>query len=117
MAKPTIAQLRENAILELAGRKTETPTENDIETTRHLMNCFYRLCGMDERLLYLENSERLYNSPYTKETAARRNRSYERINSTLKAEYNAHLVYFGYLPTICVNGTTNDLYLTHFYNK
>lgn len=116
MTRMTTAQLRERAINELARRKTTEPTAEDIAAARHVMNCFYRLCGMDERLLYLENDERTYNSAYTKETAARRDRSYERINRTLKADYNARLVYFGYLPTICADGTNSDLYLTHFYN-
>lgn len=115
MARMTIAQLRERAAIELAQRKHTTPTAEDIAAARHTMNCFYRLCGMDERLLYLENDERTYNKPYTLETAARRDRSYERINKILKKEYNARLVYFGYLPTICADGTNDDLHLRFFY--
>lgn len=115
MAQMTVAQLRKRAVTELAQRKTASPTQDDLTAARHVMNCFYSLCGMEERLLYWENDERTYNKPYTLETAARRDRSYERINATLKREYSAHLVYFGYLPTICADGTTNDLYLRHLY--
>lgn len=49
--------------------------------------------------------------------AARRTmNSFYRLNTIFKKDYNACLVYFGYCPTICENGTTQDLYLRHFYN-
>lgn len=116
MAKMTIAQMRERAVLQLAKRKNLTPTEQDIQAARRTMNSFYRLCGLDEQLLYLENDERTHNKPYTLEKAAKRERWFDRLNAIFKSEYNACLVYFGYCPTICANGTTQDLYLRHFYN-
>lgn len=93
MTKMTIAQLREKAVYQLAERKAN-----------------------NEQLLYLENDERTHNKPYTLEKAAKRDRWFERLNNIFKSEYNARLVYFGYCPTICENGTTQDLYLRHFYN-
>lgn len=116
MAKMTVAQLREKAVYQLAERKTATPTEQDIKEARRTMNSFYRLCGLDESLLYLENDKRTHDKPYTLEKAAKRDRWYSRLNDIFKKEYNARLVYFGYLPTICADGTTQDLYLRHFYN-
>lgn len=116
MARMTIAQMRERAVLQLAERKTAVPTEQDIQQARRTMNSFYRLCGLDEQLLYLENDERTHDKPYTLEKAARRERWYDRLNAIFKNEYNACLVYFGYCPTICEQGTTQDLYLRHFYN-
>ena len=116
MAKMTIAQQRERAVYQLAQRKNPTPTEQDIQNARRTMNSFYRLCGLDEQLLYLENDERTHNKPYTLEKAAKRDRWFERLNNIFKSEYNARLVYFGYCPTICENGTTQDLYLIYFYN-
>ncbi len=116
MARMTIAQLRERAIYQLAERKTSTPTEKDLQDARRTMNSFYRLCGLDEQLLYLENDERTYNRKSTHEKAAKRDKWFDRLNKVFKEEYNARLVYFGYVPTICADGTTQDLYLRYFYN-
>lgn len=65
--KMTIAQMREKAVYQLAERKNPTPTEQDIQDARRTMNSFYRWCGLDEQLLYLENDERTHNKPYTLE--------------------------------------------------
>lgn len=116
MAKKTIAQLRENAVYQLAKRKAAEPTEQDIANARRTMNSFYRLCGLDEQLLYLENDERMYGRPSTKEKSEKRDRWYERLNKIFQTEYDAQLEYFGYCPTICAKGTTQDLYLRYFYN-
>lgn len=116
MAKKTIAQLRENAVYQLAKRKIAEPTEQDIANARRTMNSFYRLCGLDEQLLYLENDERMYDRPSTKEKSEKRDRWYERLNKIFQTEYDAQLEYFGYCPTICAKGTTQDLYLRYFYN-
>lgn len=67
MAKMTVAQLRERSVLELAKRRNTNPTDEDIALAKKTMNSFYRLCGIDERLLYLENDERMHDSWYTKE--------------------------------------------------
>lgn len=115
MKKRTVKEQREQAILELVARKTATPTEKDLASARRIMNSFYRLCGQDTQLLYLENTESTCNSRYTAEKSARRDKWLERLNAVFKEEYNAHLVYFGYLPTICEKDTTQDLYLRHFY--
>ena len=116
MIKMAIAQQREKAVYQLAQRKNFTPTEQDIQDARRTMNSFYRLCGLDEQLLYLENDERTHDKPYTLEKAAKRDKWFDRLNAIFKKEYNACLVYFGYCPTICEQNTTQDLYLRHFYN-
>ena len=41
-------------------------------------------------------------------------RTIERVKKYFE-EFNAVLIWFGYLPTICEPGTTQDLYLAHFY--
>ena len=115
MAKMTVAQLREKAVLTLAERKNPNPSEQDIQETRRIMNSYYRLCGLDTQLLYLCNDERTCNTRYTHQKEAQAMRWIDRLNSWLK-DYNAHLVYFGYFPTICECGTNNDLYLSHFYD-
>ena len=110
MKKSTIAELRSKAIIQLSERNNELTTDE----ARKTMNAFYRLCGMDQRLLYLENEERTCNSRYTKALAEQRDRAFERVKGYL-VPFNATLVYFGYLPTIVETGSTRDLYLRHFY--
>lgn len=78
------------------------------------MNSYYRLCGLDERLLYLESNERTYNSRFVKELEEKQEKWYKRLNAQFN-EYSAELIYFGYFPTICAKGTTQKLYLAHFY--
>lgn len=78
------------------------------------MNAYYRLCGLEERLLYLENDYKRHNSPYTKRLQAQEERAVERVKKYFK-EFDATLVWFGYLPTICAIGTTRSLNLEYFY--
>lgn len=106
MRKLTLSEKRERALQELATRKNATPTAADIEEATKAMNSYYRLCALDERTC---------NSHYTAEQEAKAFRWIERINQYLKP-FDACIVYFGYLPTICKLGTTQDLYLAHFYN-
>ena len=110
MRKPTIAEKRAKAIIELANRTT-----GNIENAKKAMNAYYRLCGLEERLLYLENNEKTHNSYYTKKLQKQEERAIERVRKYFK-EFDAVLIWFGYLPTICSAGTTQDLYLAHFYN-
>lgn len=112
----TIAEKRRKAIKELVMRKTAHPTQQDIDNARKAMNSYYRLCGIEERLLYLENNERTCNGWGTKRLEERRDKWFLRLNEIFKINYNAELVYFSYLPSICESGTTHDLYLTYFYN-
>lgn len=111
----TIAQKRELAVIELARRKAENPTDEDIQAARKTMNSFYKLCGLDETLLYRNNDKKTYNSRYTRELEEKSERWVKRLNEYLKP-FKAEIKYFGYLPTICNINTTQDLYLAHFYN-
>lgn len=79
------------------------------------MNSYYRLCGLAETLLYLQNDERTCNSRYTAAQEEKEQRWIKRMKEYL-APYNATIKYFGYCPTIVETGTTQDLYLAHFYN-
>ena len=110
MTKTTIAEKRAKAVIELANRTT-----GNIENARKAMNAYYRLCGIEERLLYLENDSRTHDTRYTKQLQEQEERAIERVKKYFE-EFNATLVWFGYLPTICSVGTTQDLYLAHFYN-
>ena len=74
MAQMTIAQLRERTIDELVKHKTEKPMSEDYAEARRIMNSYYRLCGLCETNLYLQNDERRYNSRYAKESEEREER-------------------------------------------
>ena len=109
MKTMTIAEQRQRAIETLANR-----TNGNIANASKAMNAFYRLCGLEERLLYLENNEKTCNSSYTKSLQEREERAIERVKKYFE-EFDAALVWFGYLPTICDKDTTQDLYLRYFY--
>ena len=100
MARMTIAQLREKEVERLARYKTDDPTENDIVEARRCMNSFYRLCGIDERLLYLENDERWHDKPYTKRLEEQRDKWHKRLDKQFNDLYGLRLVYCGYCPSI-----------------
>ena len=102
LARMTIAQLREREVNKLARFKSENPSEEDYAEAKRMMNRFYRLCGLEERLLYLENDERTYNSWYTKECDAKAERWRNRLNADFKRIYGLELVYCGYAPSIGV---------------
>ena len=110
MAKTTIAEKRATAAIELANR-----TNGNIENARKAMNAYYRLCRLEERLLNLENDSRTHNTRYTKQLQEREERAIERVKKYFE-EFNATLIWFGYLPTICDKEKKNDLYLAYFYN-
>lgn len=115
MRTMTIADLRKNAIYKLATRKNEFPTLEDLQDATRLMNSFYRLAGLDERLLYLQNSERTCNLLSTQQKEIKAFAWYKRLDKELREGYNARIMYFGYLPTICDINDTSDLYLVHYY--
>lgn len=114
MRTMTIAQLRKKSAIDLAERKVSRPSAEEIAKATSIMNSYYRLCGLDERLLYLERNERTYNSRFVKELEEKQKKWYKRLNAQFN-EYSAELICFGYFPTICTKGTTQKLYLAHFY--
>lgn len=107
MARLTIAQLREIELNKL------TEITKDQEKAKNMMNRYYRLCGMDERLLYLENDERFYNRQSTKDLEAKRDNAWERLNKDFN-NYGMKLTYFGYLPTI-TNMDNSTMINGYFY--
>lgn len=109
MRKLTIAEKRAKAAIELANR-----TNGNIEGAKKAMNAYYRLCGLEERLLYLENDSKRHNSAYTKRLQEQEERAIGRVKKYFE-EFEATLVWFGYLPTICAIGTTRSLNLEYFY--
>lgn len=100
MARMTIAQMREREVYRLAARVHEEPTPEDIATARRLMNSFYRLCGLSERVCMLENNDRTCNLPSTSRLEEKRGRWAARLDTDFNAEYNLHIQYLGIFPSI-----------------
>lgn len=103
MTKLTIAQCREREVIRLAQYKDNNPTEAQINEARHIMNSFYRLCGLCERNLYLANDSYWHDKPSTKASEEREQRWLDRLKKALKP-YGLTLYYGGYCPSI---GTVN----------
>lgn len=84
------------------------------ETAQNLMNRFYRLCGADTRLLYLESDERTVNQRWVQDLSQQRDRRREKLDKDF-SKYGLALKYFGYLPQICDAGTTREAVPRYFY--
>ena len=110
MARLTIAQLREIELNKLSE------ITKDQDKARNMMNRYYRLCGMDERLLYLENDERWHDKQSTKDLEAQRDQAWERRNKDFN-DYGMKLTYFGYLPTITNKEDTTTAINAYYYQR
>lgn len=110
MRKLTVSELRENAL----QRFIENNHVTDERNIRKAVNAYYRLCAMDETLLYWENDERIANKLFVREYALKRDRAIERVSDYLNA-FGLSLKYFGYTPTIVYSGTTNTAIEKYFY--
>ena len=104
MSKLTVAQLRERELERLVMIKTTNPSEEDYAEARRNMNSYYRLCGLCERNLYMQNDERAHSTRYAMECEKREGRWYERLNKTFKETYGIVLAYAGYFPSIVYEG-------------
>lgn len=76
----------------------------DIEAARHIANCYYKLCGMCDRLLTLENDARCYKAKMTRRLAQKTDAAIERLNKKL-SDYGLELTWSGHIPGI---GKTNE---------
>lgn len=114
MKKLTIAEKREWAIDRLVTRKAY-PTTADWNQARKIMNSYYRLVGLCGRLLALDNTNSVYNAKESESMSKRASAWFDRLNKQF-AEFDAELTYFGWYPDIVKKGTTQDLYLTYFYD-
>ena len=117
MAKKTIAQLRLEQVKVLSNIiATVNPADTDPDATAsNLMNRYYRLCGADERLLYLENDERTANRRSTQALSEQTEKRLAKLQADFKV-YGLKLVYFGYMPTICYIDSTQTAVERYFYN-
>lgn len=115
MRKLTIAELRQKEVRRLASLDTKNERPEAIAEAKKLMNSFYRFCGVEERLLYLANSERTCNSGYTASLELKAEKWRERLQIAFKP-YGLILVWYGYLPTITDHEGGNEVIYTYFYN-
>ena len=107
----TIAEKRENE-LQRACKEYNIP----YETGKHLMNRFYRLNADNERLLYLENDDRTCNRRSTKDLSESVNRRTEKLSADFE-KFGLYLMYFGYLATICIKGSTATGIYDYYYDR
>ena len=115
MRKMTIAELRKREVDKLGYLYTKNDREKAIAKAKKLMVSFYRLCGLEERLLYLENNEKTCNSRYVASLEAKAEKWRERLQVAFKS-YGLMLVWYGYLPAITAYKGGNEVIYTFFYN-
>lgn len=110
----TIADIRYNSL----NRFNEAYI-HDINKASYIINSYYRLCGLSNRLLILDNDERTYNTRYTTNLHAREDRHINRLNEALKP-YGLCLMFFSWLPSICIKDDSGNkgtrVYEPTFYN-
>ena len=117
MGKPqlTIAQKRWNEVLKLAGKREENPGPETIREAERLMNSYYRLAGLDERLLILSNDERTCNRKYTKELEKKAYNWWKRLSKEFTDFCGLRLQYFGAIASI-VDADNYRQIDTYWYN-
>lgn len=117
--KPTIAELRAREIARLAtiiAGKDPTATDSR-EAARNLMHRYYRLAGMCDRLLILDNDERTANTRYTAALEARREALSAKLNADFGRLAGLTLVYGSWLPTITDRKGGSDVINRYFYGN
>lgn len=101
MRQPTIAERRYAEVEKLAEMCIkDIPDDEKLTQAKALMNSFYRLCGIDERLVYLENDWRTVNSPYTKKLAEQSYNRYQKLKKRFEDFCGLTLFYNSWLPSI-----------------
>lgn len=118
MAQPTVAQMREKDVERLARMHSADPTEQDMNEAKRLFTSYYRLCGLSERNLYLQNDAKRHNTHYAKELEAKEERWVKRLDAEFNQFAGLRLVYCGYYPSIghkLEHGGFQDVFFAHFY--
>lgn len=95
MRQLTIAQRRERQL-----ERFNEDHIHDINKARYITNSLYRLAGLDERLVYLQNDERTCDRPSTRYEEERALNWVKRLNKNLKP-YDLQIMYSGIYPQIC----------------
>lgn len=68
---------------------------------KHLMNSYYRLCGLSETNLYLSNDEKTCNLQSTADSELREEEWVKRLSREFEKNYGFMLKYISYYPSIC----------------
>lgn len=119
MARMTIAQMRERDVYRLAEMHNNKPTENDIQEARRLFNSYYRLCGLSETNLYLQNDSKRHDTYYAKQSEEKERKWYDRLDAEFNKFAGLRLVYCGYYPSIghkIERGGFADVFYPHFHH-
>lgn len=87
--------------------------EEEQAKLKTLINSYYRLCGLEERILQWENSQ-LWNRGFVQRAMIKRDKWVDSLDERFN-KFDLGLVYFGYLPTICYKGTTETAIDKIFY--
>lgn len=117
-----ISELRRKALITLC----EMSTNQDLhvmDRARHFMNCLYRVNGIENRLLILENDSELYfrNKRYIDDLNAQSEKGLKKLNSLVK-EYGKDLKvvssggYVSIVKRVNNSGGVSNLGLCHYYN-
>ncbi len=114
MKKMSIAELRRKEVYRLAEMDTKNDVNTALTEATKLMNSFYKLCGLEERLLYLENEERTCNIKFVACLEIKAEKWRERLQNAFST-YGLILVWYGYLPTITDHEGGSEVIYTYFY--
>lgn len=111
----TIAQYRAREVRRLAAKHEDYPSPETIRRAARLMGSYYRLAGLDDRLLYLSNDARTGNSRYTKALEEKAYNWYKRLSAEFTEFCGYHLEYFGHIASIVDQNNSREI-STYFYN-
>lgn len=111
----TIAQQRRKEVLKLAAMHEENPSDETIREAERLMNSYYRLAGLDYRLLDISNDTRTCNLWYTQKLEDKAYRWWRRLSKEFTDFCGLRLQYFGALPSIVDKDNYRKIH-TFWYN-
>ena len=103
MRKPTIAELRNKEVLELAKFDTISKTEEEkTAEARRTMNRFYRYVALRIRNFEDDNDERRQNTKWHQLSEAKEERILQALSKDIKERYNLDMCFAGLYPTLGV---------------
>lgn len=111
----TIAQYRAREVRRLAAKHEDNPSPETIRRAARLMGSYYRLAGLDDRLLHMTNDPERGNSRYTKAQEERAYKWYKRLSAEFTEFCGYHLEYFGHIASIVDQNNSREI-STYFYN-
>lgn len=118
----SISELRQKALITLCEMSNNQDAEV-LDRAKHFMNCLYRVNGIENRLLVMENDSGIYfrHKKYIAALNTQSEKGLKKLNTLVK-EYGEDLQVIssgGYVNIVkCVNnsGGISNLHLCHYYN-